>query len=268
MKSKNMFLIPGAFVISITSLLAMEEKRETIGDELDYKRNFHGDYDLSRGGTVRYSLSRSITSEAEVKSIWNQNSVDSIAYCGTLSIKMPSKEVDSLLLDFRSLPHAYPYLEKLKLERTTMGGTAHFAEERMKSLASVLVNNQTIKSLDLVNCVVDNNGAKLLANVLKHNTTLKELILNINLIGVEGAIDLAEALKTNTTLEKLALMGNQIGERGAHSLVMSLMMKAQNTLKELDIVSNGNINMQPHHKINVKQNLQGRGTIIRIDPQD
>ena len=57
-----------------------------------------------------------------------------------------------------------------------------------------------------------------LSAALADNNTLKTINLSDNYIGQEGALALAEALTTNHTLVELQLRGNEIGDEGIKAI--------------------------------------------------
>ncbi len=100
--------------------------------------------------------------------------------------------------------------------------------------AIALIQNSTLRILDLNTNSIGNNNATGLANALKKNKTLKQLNLSKNNIGDEGATALATALIQ--TLEILVLDDNNIGDIGAIALGNGL--GTNTTLKYLYLIKN------------------------------
>ena len=92
----------------------------------------------------------------------------------------------------------------------------------LKILMKALKINKTLTLLDLDNNNIGDEGAKVLAEVLKQNSTLENLYINRNNISDEGAIALAIALRQNLKLKKLYMNRNKIGNKGAKALAIAL----------------------------------------------
>ena len=120
-------------------------------------------------------------------------------------------------------------LQTLKLERCYSLGEA----DCMAALASALTESK-LRELCLIDCRIDDSGAKEMASALKENSRLQALSLSFNEIGAEGARSLASALKTNSALQKLDLSLMQLGDAGAASLASAL--KNNSALQELDLL--------------------------------
>lgn len=61
----------------------------------------------------------------------------------------------------------------------------------------------------MVNCQINNEGARILSEMLKTNQTIVNLNLETNKIGPEGVIALSEAFKVNKTLKEVKIT-NQV----------------------------------------------------------
>ena len=92
----------------------------------------------------------------------------------------------------------------------------------LKILMKALKINKTLTLLDLDNNNIGDEGAKVLAETLKQNSTLENLYINRNNISDEGAIALAIALRQNLKLKKLYMNRNKIGNKGAKALAIAL----------------------------------------------
>nr|XP_014342010.1 PREDICTED: leucine-rich repeat-containing protein 34 [Latimeria chalumnae] len=115
------------------------------------------------------------------------------------------------------------HLEELHLEKHDM---KEFGAER---LSETLVENFTLRYLDLSCNRITRDGTKCLAQLLKHNTSLEILDLSANRIEDDGALYLSEAIAFhNTNLKALAVLSNNIGGKGLVALADA--MKRNTTL--------------------------------------
>lgn len=148
--------------------------------------------------------SREIKSEEDLNTIWKKD-----VNCISLSIQMPSEAVNQTSISFWPLSRAYPNLEQLFIIQTTMGGNEE-GQQRMHELTAVLRNNNTIKTLSIVGCHVDDQGATDIAAMLLSNKALKNLHLDLNDITDDGVQPIGTALTVNRGLKSLSLVGNKI----------------------------------------------------------
>ena len=106
--------------------------------------------------------------------------------------------------------------------------------ERVKgvtAVAEMLLENKTLRELNLQDCHITSEGAVELAAALCKNSTLKYLDLDHNPIGVKGASSMSDMLQHNTSLEYFSLCDDSVGEEGVRQLINSL--KHNQTLREL-----------------------------------
>ncbi|CAJ1958924.1 unnamed protein product [Cylindrotheca closterium] len=85
-----------------------------------------------------------------------------------------------------------------------------------------LSTNQTLTSLNLSFCKLNNNDATVLATYLAPNQTLQDLDLRSNNIQDEGILALAEYLRSSPPLKKIFLFGNPFRETGAAALYKAI----------------------------------------------
>ncbi|KAJ3333504.1 T-complex-associated testis-expressed protein 1 [Blyttiomyces sp. JEL0837] len=108
-------------------------------------------------------------------------------------------------------------LESLSLQR---GG---IDDDRIRLLASALLENKTLAKLDVSHNKIADSGARGIAKMLASPcTVLKHLNLGNNKIGRQGAYSMGKALQQNTSLEYLNLRMNVIGDEGGASLCASI----------------------------------------------
>ncbi|KAJ3433815.1 leucine rich repeat family protein [Anaeramoeba flamelloides] len=105
-----------------------------------------------------------------------------------------------------------------------------------KEMQRLILNDQTLTSLDLSYNQIGAEGMQSLSECLKVNQTLTNLNLSENLIGAKGMETLSEALKVNQTLTNLVLFFNQIRDEGMQPLCESL--KFNQTLTVLSLSMN------------------------------
>jgi Ran GTPase-activating protein (RanGAP) involved in mRNA processing and transport len=113
---------------------------------------------------------------------------------------------------------------------------ADFGDRRAKAVAAILKKNSTIESVYLALSKISKKGAKAIADALKHNKSLRYISLGGNEIGVEGAKAIAEALKENASLQTIGLSRNQIGNEGATAIADAL--KKNTSLETIYLSSN------------------------------
>lgn len=106
-------------------------------------------------------------------------------------------------------------------------------------LASSLINNSPLKSLDLSFNQISDDGAYELTEVLSpvKKSSIKYLHLSKNGITNDGANYIAEMLKVNQTLKELWLSSNEIGYQGVKSIANALAYHNK-TLKYLSLSKN------------------------------
>ncbi|KAJ8021982.1 Leucine-rich repeat-containing protein 34 [Holothuria leucospilota] len=98
-----------------------------------------------------------------------------------------------------------------------------FGAER---LAETLVENISLKYLDLSCNRIARDGAKSISKILKQNTPLEILDLSSNRIEDDGATFLSEAIATtNTNLKTLAITYNSINGAGLCAIAKAMEMK-------------------------------------------
>jgi truncated hemoglobin YjbI len=85
-----------------------------------------------------------------------------------------------------------------------------------------LSRNQSLKTLSLANCHLNERAGVNLAKALKENTSLEDLNLSKNCLGVEGGKALAEGLKDANSLKKLNVSWNQMGVDGLKPVLEAL----------------------------------------------
>ncbi len=90
------------------------------------------------------------------------------------------------------------------------------------SLADMLLENKSLKELNLYATGITAEKTKLLATALEKNPTLKKLNLASNEIFDEGAMAIANALSHNTNLTELNLSDCRIGNNGIKTLFSAL----------------------------------------------
>ena len=111
--------------------------------------------------------------------------------------------------------------------------------EKMKSLASFLSNNTSLREITLSYCSVGQGGMNILANALMNRTadTLKTFFLDGNNLGDCNLDGLVTALSTCTRLTTLSLRENNIVQRGCTSLA-HLLKNSESNLEYLHLSDN------------------------------
>jgi len=116
---------------------------------------------------------------------------------------------------------------------TTLKLQCCVCDEGAIAIGKVLLENKTLRILDLSSSGVNVEGAKAIAKALEVNKSIQELSLQHDYIGDEGVKALGFALSLNKSLKILNLQRCDFGEIGAISLGSGL--KKNDTLEELYI---------------------------------
>ena len=103
-------------------------------------------------------------------------------------------------------------------------------------LATGLLENSALESLELSETAIGDAGVVALARALRINSSLRRLNLQGNGIGDAGALALAEALRLNTGLTSLSLDLNSIGPTGAAELLA--VARVNTVLREVTLEHN------------------------------
>ena len=119
---------------------------------------------------------------------------------------------------------------------------------------------EVLKTLNLVNSKIGDEGAAAIAKALRGNKVLTDLNLRLNNIGDKGAAALGKALEVNGVLTNLDLWNNNIGDEGAKALASALRVNA--VLKTLDLYAN---NIRVEGAAAIAQALRGNGVLKSID---
>ena len=108
------------------------------------------------------------------------------------------------------------------------------------ALGESLKRNRGLKTLDISDCSIDDQGMKSLASALEMNGSLEELDLSGNRVvtGI-GFMALGESLKRNRGLKTLDISYSSIDDQGMKSLASALEMNG--SLEELNLRGNGAI---------------------------
>ena len=117
-------------------------------------------------------------------------------------------------------------------------GYNHFTSDAALVLARALVNNDTLEHLNLWRNSLSDVGVQLLTQVISvKKNGLRTLDLSQNGITDQGLRSLARMLKTNQLLTGLFLAGNGITEAGIQSLAQ-ILCRSNNTLQALSLSRN------------------------------
>lgn len=109
-----------------------------------------------------------------------------------------------------------------------------------RSLAKAMWMNQTITSLDLSSCALDDHAGTYIARILNRNNSIKKLELDNNLLGSKACQAFGESLRINTSLEYLSLDSNPLcasDVQGFKSLAE--IIRYNNTLVSLNLWRTG-----------------------------
>jgi len=177
----------------------------------------------------------------------------SVRWCATLLTRISSK-ISRPASDLRTAAHF------------ELRGRAITAED-MRGIASLLIGNKQLESLDLAangfgedganacadilsacptltTLILDNNniraGVAVLSEKVAVHTGVRNLSLAANVIGPRASIAVADALAANTSLEQCSLASNAFGYKGGVAVGEALMRSAGTSkLQSLDLSACG-----------------------------
>ena len=149
-----------------------------------------------------------------------------------------NKSLTELYLRLCSIPEAglreiaRGLLQNTSLKKLDISGNKPGMEGSV-ALAGMLSCNKSLTELNLRSCDIPEGGLREIARGLLQNTSLKKLDISENNLGMEGSVALAEMLSCNKSLTELNLRSCDIPEAGLREIARGLL---QNTsLKKLDI---------------------------------
>lgn len=137
------------------------------------------------------------------------------------------------LSDCRSLAHALERTETLTY--LNLSGN-NLDDDKMRMLASGLLDNISITHLDLSHNKIADRGARALAKVLERTSVITLLDLNDNQLHAEGARAMARAIKQNNCLLSLNLRLNRMGDAGSQAVLDAV--RENCCLEQLNMSSN------------------------------
>ncbi|EAL62194.1 hypothetical protein DDB_G0290667 [Dictyostelium discoideum AX4] len=131
--------------------------------------------------------------------------------------------------------------------------------------------NNTLTTLSLSGCNIDELGAICLGEVLKNNNSIKYIDLSTNQIGDYGAISLANRLRNHPTIKYLDISCNNISQSGVEEI--SNILQSNKTLKKLkiyqNIINNNNNNKNTEIEIEIDENeIFFRNSLDEIEMMD
>ena len=94
--------------------------------------------------------------------------------------------------------------------------------EKLKLLADAIEKSISLKSINLENNQITDEGAKVLAVVIEKSVSLQNIYLSSNQITDEGAKALAAASEKSVSLQTIILGWNQITDEGAKALAAAI----------------------------------------------
>jgi len=133
------------------------------------------------------------------------------------------------------------------------------------TICCALISNNTLKELDLSGCVMGFHDIYCISNMLESNSSLE--VLHLNELDLEYSEDgfhmLSDALKVNTSLKVLSLgQLKNYNEKDFIDLLISL--KTNNTLTELNIGCNGDLEDVDSFAICIAELLDGNTSLKKI----
>lgn len=152
------------------------------------------------------------------------------AFVTELDLSVNEIDANGLRLFVESLQAARSPLRTLSLAGNDLGDSG-------SAPCAVLLERNSLTSLDLACCGIGRAGAARIATALWRNTRLASLDLEENNCGPIGAARIAAALSVNTGLRSLNLCSNTIGDEGAAAI--GSVLGCNSTLEKLFLARNG-----------------------------
>lgn len=98
----------------------------------------------------------------------------------------------------------------LPLQRTISNAIGLSGAE---AIASALMQQQHLESLNLSHNPIGDDGAKALSTTLTKNRSISHLLLSFCSVGSEGLCELVSGLRSNNTLRFLSIWGNTFSQQ-------------------------------------------------------
>eukprot|EP00516_Mucochytrium_quahogii_P000226 CAMPEP_0203762150 /NCGR_PEP_ID=MMETSP0098-20131031/15094_1 /ASSEMBLY_ACC=CAM_ASM_000208 /TAXON_ID=96639 /ORGANISM=" , Strain NY0313808BC1" /LENGTH=1387 /DNA_ID=CAMNT_0050656443 /DNA_START=685 /DNA_END=4848 /DNA_ORIENTATION=+ len=130
----------------------------------------------------------------------------------------------------------------------------------IKGFAQALSENHVLRVVNLYNNGIGDMGMSFLAKAVKTNVTLERLNLGNNILGPKSGVLLAKVLKGHQGIRNLSLWNNSIGDEGAIEFSKTLSDK-QTALLELNLFFN---EISPKGAELLANALQKNGTLEKL----
>ncbi|EPY35053.1 leucine-richprotein [Angomonas deanei] len=104
----------------------------------------------------------------------------------------------------------------------------------MKILSDGILNNNTLKTVNLSACGLDDGCAQLVNRVISENA-IEEIIIANNRIGPSGGESIAKGLQATSSLQTLILDGNPLSDKGCLALLNVVVQGEARTLQLLSL---------------------------------
>eukprot|EP00047_Mylnosiga_fluctuans_P021280 m.102735 g.102735 ORF g.102735 m.102735 type:complete len:1752 (-) comp8834_c0_seq1:426-5681(-) len=109
------------------------------------------------------------------------------------------------------------HLATARVEHLSLAGNT-FSTAALEDLALALIDNTSLKIVDLSNNYVGAEGLRGLAAAFQGHRSLQVLDLSLNNLGPDGAAVVGPLLTTKSQLTRLSLAGNRMGDDGAREI--------------------------------------------------
>ena len=109
-------------------------------------------------------------------------------------------------------------------------------DEGCKALAQGLVQNVTVKSVNIGCNEIGDEGCMAFAHAVENNDTITAINLRGNLITSEGCKALAHALQRNSEITSVNLRSNHIGDEGCRALIE--LMNHNSAITSINVAGN------------------------------
>ncbi len=142
-------------------------------------------------------------------------------------------QVNASALPYAAEMLANPHLTGLDFEPHCISEDYHVTDSKIRPLTDALLNNTTLKRLNLRLTGISDDAATRLSNVLANNSALTELDVSYNDISSTAGAEIAKGLAQNSSLTTLCLAGCMHNSHSATQFALAL--RTNTTLKRLDL---------------------------------
>lgn len=190
-------------------------------------------------------LSKSLTPNITLKKlILSGNSIGDLGTRSLVSYLKENKTLTDLDISDNGIGEIglMSIADSLTVNRTlktlVLGGNSNFfTQQALSKLVDSLKSNKVVESISFAHGNFGGDCDTQIANLINNNT-LKKIDLSHCSLGIEGAIEIAKALECNQSLECLSMAHNKIGDQGAIAIAKALTKNNSLSSLYIDLKSN------------------------------